>query len=71
MVGECLEVSAPIPDTARNEVFVREATRAIANKDFASFATMLKAGRTTCYPDDFSGKDTTATLKAAQMRALT
>jgi hypothetical protein len=71
MVGECLEVSAPIPDTARNEVFVREATLAIASNDFASFATMLKDGRTTCYPDDFSGKDTTATFKAAQMRVLT
>ncbi len=71
MVGECLEVSAPIPDTARNEVFVREATLAIASNDFASFATMLKDGRTTCYPDDFSCKDTTATFKAAQMRVLT
>ena len=71
MVGECLEVSAPIPDSARCEIFVREATLLLANSDFTTFATVLMEGRTTCYPDDFSGKDTTGTFKAAQIMVLT
>jgi hypothetical protein len=52
---ECLEACAPIPDSARIELFWREASCALASDLYDKYEQVCKEGCSYCHKDDFSG----------------
>ena len=54
---ECLEVAAPIPDSARSSLFANEVMKTSANKEYTVLEQHLRAGSHCHDPDDFASDE--------------